>query len=165
MPCANVCNAKWSQRRRGSLARRAGPAFARTLRLLVSCALQEKSALGQSSFSGQVLALGVACTAHVAPENDESVRQVGPLAFREAGGDVFLDFLGRRIGFHPIIAPVQSRGHANHMRVYGESGHAERVAEHHVRGFAPHPQAGRSNLSYHSAPYRRTAPSTAATQR
>ena len=94
-------------------------------------------------------AVGLARVAGGAPVQDQPVRQVRPLLGREAGGD--LPFDAHRVGggVVPVVAPAQPARHADHMRIHGEAGHVERVAEHHVGGFAAH--AGQCDQLLHGA--------------
>ena len=84
----------------------------------------------------------------------QTVRQIGPFFGREAGGDLTFDGHRVRGGARPVGPPPQSPSHTNHMRVHRKTGHAERVAQHHVRGFAAHARQAdqRSHIGRHLAP-------------
>ena len=77
-------------------------------------------------------AIGFARVTGGASMQNQPVRQVGPLRRLEIRADLPLDM--RRIGTGrvPVATPAQPSRHADHMRIDGESGHAERVAQHHV---------------------------------
>ncbi|SIM75321.1 Uncharacterised protein [Mycobacteroides abscessus subsp. abscessus] len=75
------------------------------------------------------------------PVVDQPVGEHGPVLRREQRGDVVLH-LHRIL----LLGEAKAAGQAPEVRVHGEPGAAEGVAQHHERGLAPHPRQGREPL-------------------